>query len=133
MIILESTTNCHTKALSPCHTDYSCHTDSPPCHTERSEVSQNIESRLVIFASVGEILADCTSECEKSKTMESKKILTKDFKRDFSFAMQTQNDKIATCHTDSPCHTERSEVSTMESRFFANAQNDKENSIKQQT
>ena len=51
---------CHTKALSPCHTDYSCHTDSPPCHTERSEVS------------------------------------------------------------------------TMESRFFANAQNDKENSIKQQ-
>ena len=130
MIILESITNCHTKVLSPCHTDYSCHTDSPPCHTdshchtEHSEVSQNIESRLVIFASVGEILADCTSECEKSKTMESKKILTKDFKRDFSFAMQTQNDKIATCHT------ERSEVSTMESRFFAIAQNDKENSIK---
>ncbi|WP_407380216.1 hypothetical protein [Helicobacter sp.] len=126
MIILESITNCHTKALPRCHTDYSCHTDSPPCHTdshchtERSEVSQNIESRLVIFASVGEILADCTSECEKSKTMESKKILTKDFKRDFSFAMQTQNDKIATCHTDSPpCHTERSEVSAMESRFFA--------------
>lgn len=29
------------------------------------------------------------------------------------------------CHTDSPCHTERSEVSIMESRFFANAQNDK--------
>ena len=58
---------CHTKALSPCHTDYSCHTDSPPCHT------------------------------------------------------------------DSHCHTERSEVSTMESRFFAIAQNDKENSIKQQT
>ena len=57
---LESST-CHTKALSPCHTDYSCHTDSPPCHTERSEVS------------------------------------------------------------------------TMESRFFANAQNGKENSIKQQT
>lgn len=36
------------------------------------------------------------------------------------------------CHTDSHCHTEHSEVSTMESRFFANAQNDKENSIKQQ-
>lgn len=54
---LESCT-CHTKALPSCHTDYSCHTDSPPCHTERSEVS------------------------------------------------------------------------TMESRFFANAQNDKENSIK---
>ncbi|EAL3917836.1 restriction endonuclease subunit S [Campylobacter upsaliensis] len=32
------------------------------------------------------------------------------------------------CHTaDSHCHTERSEVSTMESRFFANAQNDKGN------
>ncbi|WP_194145974.1 hypothetical protein [Helicobacter bilis] len=30
---LESCT-CHTKALPPCHTDYSCHTDSPPCHTE---------------------------------------------------------------------------------------------------
>ena len=30
------------------------------------------------------------------------------------------------CHTaDSHCHTERSEVSTMESRFFTNAQNDK--------
>ena len=42
---LESYT-CHTKALSPCHTDYSCHTDSPPCHTERSEVSQNIESSI---------------------------------------------------------------------------------------
>nr|WP_317403474.1 hypothetical protein [uncultured Helicobacter sp.] len=47
----ESST-CHTKALSPCHTDYSCHTDShchtdsPPCHTERSEVSQNIESSI---------------------------------------------------------------------------------------
>ena len=66
MIILESITNCHTKALPPCHTDYSCHTDSPPCHT------------------------------------------------------------------DSHCHTERSEVSIMESRFFAIAQNDKENSIKQQ-
>lgn len=39
MIILESTTNCHTKALSRCHTDYSC-------HTERSEVSQNIESSI---------------------------------------------------------------------------------------
>ena len=111
---------CHTKALSPCHTDYSCHTEP------LGEVSQNIESKLVVFASVGEILADCTSECEKSKTMESKKILTKDFKRDFSFAMQTQNDKIATCHT------ERSEVSTMESRFFAIAQNDKEDGIKQQ-
>ena len=38
----------------------------------------------------------------------------------------TQNDKVPTCHTaDSPCHTERSEVSTMESGFFANAQNDK--------
>lgn len=36
------------------------------------------------------------------------------------------------CHTDYSCHTERSEVSTMESRFFAIAQNDKENSIKQQ-
>lgn len=36
------------------------------------------------------------------------------------------------CHTDYSCHTEHSEVSTMESRFFANAQNDKENSIKQQ-
>ena len=37
-----------------------------------------------------------------------------------------------TCHTKAlpPCHTERSEVSTMESRFFAIAQNDKENSIK---
>ena len=93
MIILESITNCHTKALSRCHTDYSCHTDSP-CHTEPlGEVSQNIESKLVIFASVGEILADCASECEKSKIMESKKILTKDFKRDFSFAMQIQNDK----------------------------------------
>ena len=52
MIILKSTTNCHTKALPPCHTDYSCHTDSPPCHTdshchtERSEVSQNIESSI---------------------------------------------------------------------------------------
>lgn len=33
------------------------------------------------------------------------------------------------CHTQAlpPCHTERSEVSTMESRFFANAQNDKGN------
>lgn len=32
------------------------------------------------------------------------------------------------CHTKalSPYHTERSEVSTMESRFFAIAQNDKE-------
>ena len=43
--------------------------------------------------------------------------------RDFSFATQTQNDKVPTCHTaNSPCHTERSEVSTMESGFFANAQ-----------
>ncbi|WP_155761505.1 hypothetical protein [Helicobacter bilis] len=42
---LESCT-CHTKALSPCHTYYSCHTDSPPCHTERSEVSCNTKSSL---------------------------------------------------------------------------------------
>ncbi|MDY5822474.1 MAG: hypothetical protein SPJ83_06800 [Helicobacter sp.] len=40
---------------------------------------------------------------------------------------------FATCRTDCSCHTERSEVSTMESRFFAIAQNGKENSIKQQT
>ncbi len=49
MIILESITNCHTKALPPCHTDYSCHTDSPPCHTERSEVS-TMESRFFAIA-----------------------------------------------------------------------------------
>lgn len=48
MIILESTTNCHTKALPRCHTDYSCHTDSP-CHTERSEVS-TMESRFFAIA-----------------------------------------------------------------------------------
>ncbi len=35
MIILESITNCHTKALPPCYTDYSC-------HTERSEVSKTL-------------------------------------------------------------------------------------------
>ena len=29
------------------------------------------------------------------------------------------------CHTEPRCHTERSKVSTIESRFFANAQNDK--------
>ena len=28
------------------------------------------------------------------------------------------------CHTEPRCHTERSKVSTIESRFFANAQND---------
>ena len=51
--------------------------------------------------------------------------------RDFSFATQTQNDKVPTCHTaDSPCHTERSEVSTMESGFFANAQNDKRTGLR---
>ncbi|CAM3314301.1 hypothetical protein [Helicobacter labetoulli] len=76
--------------------------ESCTCHTERSEVSQNIESNLVIFASVGEILADCTSVSEKSLL---------DSVLDFSFATQTQNDKIATCHTDYSCHTERSEVS----------------------
>ncbi len=52
MIILESITNCHTKALPPCHTDYSCHTDSPPCHTERSEVS-TMESRFFAIAQNG--------------------------------------------------------------------------------
>ena len=43
------------------------------------------------------------------------------------------------CHTDSPCHTERSEVSqniesSIDSKrdFSPTAQNDKENSIKQQ-
>ncbi|WP_270972236.1 restriction endonuclease subunit S [Campylobacter upsaliensis] len=45
------------------------------------------------------------------------------------FSPTAQNDKAHTCHTQAlpPCHTERSEVSTMESRFFANAQNDKGN------
>ncbi len=38
MIILESTTNCHTKAL-------------PPCHTEPlGEVSKSLESKLVILS-----------------------------------------------------------------------------------
>ena len=48
---LESST-CHTKALPRCHTDYSCHTDSPPCHTERSEVS-TMESRFFAIAQNG--------------------------------------------------------------------------------
>ncbi len=50
-----------------------------------------------------------------------------------SFESYTCHTKaLSPCHTDSHCHTERSEVSTMDSRFFANAQIDKENSIKQQ-
>ena len=54
-------------------------------------------------------------------------------RKDFSPTAQndkkgiTQNDKAHTCHTQPHCHTEPlGEVSTMESRFFAIAQNDKE-------
>ncbi|EMZ37433.1 hypothetical protein LS77_003515 [Helicobacter bilis] len=53
-----------------------------------------------------------------------------DSKRDFSPTAQNDKERVTQNDNAPTCHTERSEVSTMESRFFAIAQNDKENSIK---
>ena len=62
-----------------------CHTADSHCHTERSEVSHNTESKRDFSP---------TAQNDKKGT--------------------TQNDKAHTCHTQAlpPCHTERSEVST---------------------
>ena len=82
-----------------CHTDLEC--------SER-EVSKNTESQLVIFASVGKSFARA-SECEKS---------TKELKQILKSQIQSLKKEIAKCKEITPLFCQ-------ESRFFANAQNDK--------
>ncbi|MCI7410152.1 site-specific DNA-methyltransferase [Helicobacter bilis] len=77
-----------------CHTEpIHCYAEFAPCHTERSEVSQNTESTR-----------DLHKDISLSLNMTNPQ-------KDFSFATQTQNDKV--------------EESRNDKGYFANAQYDK--------
>nr|WP_233706167.1 TaqI-like C-terminal specificity domain-containing protein [Helicobacter bilis] len=87
---------CHANPTTSHTNPTTCHTEPPICHTERSEVSKNIESKLVI-------LSECekSSGNEKSKNTESSACHTEqsevssiDSKKDFSPFSKAQNDKV---------------------------------------
>ena len=62
----------------------------PPCHTERSEVSKNAESKKIfrLFQRLKMTRGRRKAQNDKGGTAQN------DTHRDFSFATQTQNDNV---------------------------------------
>ncbi|EKR5436204.1 restriction endonuclease subunit S [Campylobacter upsaliensis] len=90
---------------------------------------RNIKIPLPPLQEQKEIAEFLDSKCEKIQNYIDKKqkLITLLQEKKQALINEAVCGRVA-CHTaDSHCHTERSEVSTMESRFFANAQNDKGN------
>lgn len=94
-----------------------------------NDVFLNIKIPLPPLQEQKEIAEFLDSKCEKIQNYIEKKqkLITLLQEKKQALINEAVCGRVA-CHTaDSHCHTERSEVSTMESRFFANAQNDKGN------